>query len=202
VTVPAKHRAQLIVGAHLEDGEYLLPAAAIVVAKGVLEPEGDQTLFDRRNTPEIVGSRDVVNLAAEEQPWSLEQRPFDAERIARIVTSEFVRDRSVDEGVVEVAVIEDRRGEADRRRQRVDRRIEILAPTGSRGEIGVRSMPVEPNRQDVAAGPVLEHDVSLRADRSAARFDHFIDGLADGPLVVNVPRSDAEALAKSGRSLL
>ena len=131
VTIPTRGQAELVVRSRLQDGEQLRATAAIVVTERVLEAQRDQRLFVGRQAPLVVRRGDVMHFGAKVEARPAEQRSLDAERIAWIVPAELIGGVAVDDGVVELAVIEDRRREPERGGDAVDGGKQVLSIVGS-----------------------------------------------------------------------
>ena len=105
----------------LKGPEELSALAAVVVPERVLESDRHQRLFDRRQTPEIVGRADVMHLRADEEARPAEEGALRCRTNTRLLAAELVRRVAVDDRVIELAVIEDRGREAQRGRKAVNR---------------------------------------------------------------------------------
>jgi hypothetical protein len=163
---------------HAPRGGDLHTAAPIVIAEAFPRTYSRQARFGFRHLPLIIGSGEVVELAADVERSRLEQRPLEPERVADAGGRGPDRYVTGDVRVIEVLVVEDRRAESKRRDEAVDRREPVLAAAkpGTQPELPFRL--AEADDENVASVAIDEIErasplVPARrvAEASAARSD-------------------------------
>ena len=103
-----------------DGGVELNSVPPVIVAHAFAHRQGRQAGLRARHLPLIVGRGEVVQLAAYVHRNGTEQRPFEAQRIARLARRRLDRDVRGDVRMIEVLVIEHSAGEAERWHEAVD----------------------------------------------------------------------------------
>src|SRR5262249_44882066 len=140
--------------------------------------------------PLVVARGQIAQLAADVELATAEERPLEAERIAGAARGRLERHVTRDVGVVELAMVEDRRAEAERRHEAIDGGEPVFAVAKIGHQLEAAGRFGEADEENPLA--VAVHEI----ERAAALARRLLDLAAveeRGPALEDSPRADRAA---------